>query len=443
MEIFREMGVADALYKNRLPQNRRHIEWVESVGQLPLYTQPLGRSMEPFSPETTLMATEYSVEQLLLDTLKRRCPDNILLGKEVIQIDEREDKIYVALDGNPCDIIESDYLLCTEETPHLDKFGFEMVGYSGLGYHLHISFRAPIDPPLSELTLFTSPKLFGRFIQALDDKNLYLLGMQLPPNSPPVTQEEALQIVRDTLSNSYDIELVDVTSYPIEAKIASPYCQGRIFLAGDAAHKLPPSANMGMNCGIQDAHNIAWKLAAAVAGWASGELLFSYFPERGHAAEAHIAYGADAKNRFRPLFEAIQAQNASQITEEIAKLDQPISYLSQDVGLTYSRGCLLLPEAFRAPHFHLPDGRPIQTLFGSSFVLLTGHAGQRWREALSQPLPIRLQQIPDEALSLYNISPSGAALVRPDGYVAWSTPEAPSNPTATLTESLTQLLQQT
>jgi putative polyketide hydroxylase len=64
------------------------------------------------------------------------------------------------------------------------------------------------------------------------------------------------------------------------ALVADRYHSGRVFLAGDAAHLTTPEGGLGMNCGVADAHNLAWKLAGVLAGWASPRLLDSYRAER-------------------------------------------------------------------------------------------------------------------------------------------------------------------
>src|SRR5208282_1216985 len=72
--------------------------------------------------------------------------------------------------------------------------------------------------------------------------------------------------------------------------VAERFRAGRCFLAGDAAHLFTPTGGFGLNTGIEDACNLAWKLAAVVAGWAPDVLLDTYQTERKPVAERNTAY---------------------------------------------------------------------------------------------------------------------------------------------------------
>ena len=76
------------------------------------------------------------------------------------------------------------------------------------------------------------------------------------------------------------MEVLDVAHWQAEANVATRFAEGRVFLAGDAAHVVPPNGGFGGNTGVQDAHNLAWKLAAVVKGDAGPALLDTYEAER-------------------------------------------------------------------------------------------------------------------------------------------------------------------
>ncbi len=467
MEIFQEIGVAEALYEEQLPEEQRHIDWVTRFGEAPIYRQPLARSMEPYSSMRTVMITQAQVEAVLRSELLNRCPDSVIFGASCIQIEEREDKVYCALEGSSKEVIESDYVIAADghNSQIREKFGIKMTGYEGLGKLVNITFTVKSDvksPP--QLTLFANPFLLGRYLQCIDGKERFVLGMQLAPSSEEsldnFTDERCINLIRETMDRKeVDPKVIDVSVWPIEAKIANPYCLGRIFLAGDAAHKLPPTGGLGMNCGIQDAHNLAWKLAAAVEGWATGELLFSYFSERGLAAESHIDYGSKTSSRFKPLLDAITSLDKEAIKKQIEALDDPGFLLAQDIGLPYRQGfflperALTVPESYvpcaepghLLPHFQLESGKAVQDLIGKKFLLLTGSKSEMWRQGIDRagkPLPIQVQEMPQSSLDQLGISDGGATLVRPDGYIAWRAKECPADIVTTLQETLLKLLQQ-
>ena len=95
-----------------------------------------------------------------------------------------------------------------------------------------------------------------------------------------LTEERALALLRTAIGTDMPMEIVDVANWRAEANCAERLREGRVFLAGDAAHVVPPNGGFGGNTGIQDAHNLAWKLAAVVKGEAGPALLDSYEAER-------------------------------------------------------------------------------------------------------------------------------------------------------------------
>mmetsp|Transcript_35257 Transcript_35257/g.83598 ORF Transcript_35257/g.83598 Transcript_35257/m.83598 type:complete len:588 (+) Transcript_35257:1131-2894(+) len=97
----------------------------------------------------------------------------------------------------------------------------------------------------------------------------------------------AADIVRAAAGSDVEVEVCSVRRWAMSAQVASRFHKGRVFLAGDAAHRFPPAGGFGMNTGIQDAHNLAWKLAAVHTGAASEELLETYGGERRPVAEAN------------------------------------------------------------------------------------------------------------------------------------------------------------
>ena len=95
-----------------------------------------------------------------------------------------------------------------------------------------------------------------------------------------LTEERALALLRTAIGTDMPMEIVDVANWRAEATCAERLREGRVFLAGDAAHVVPPNGGFGGNTGIQDAHNLAWKLAAVVKGEAGPALLDTYEAER-------------------------------------------------------------------------------------------------------------------------------------------------------------------
>src|SRR5215218_3546500 len=196
-----------------------------------------------------------------------------------------------------------------------------------------------------------------------------------------------------------------VLSFAIGAQVAHLYRVGRVFLVGDAAHIVPPSGGFGANTGIQDAHNLAWKLAAVVKGEAAPALLDTYHDER------------------RPVgvltMEQALARWGSRIGEGADEETAPLmDYAAVAFGYRYqsaavigaptdARPALPIPEltgqpGTRARHIWLArDGQRLSTvdLFGRGYVLLMGPDGSAWVEAA--------RSIADSSVEAYRIGDEG------------------------------------
>jgi 2-polyprenyl-6-methoxyphenol hydroxylase-like FAD-dependent oxidoreductase len=251
-----------------------------------------------------------------------------------------------------------------------------------------------------------------------------------------------------------DVEIITTGRWELGALVAERFSSGRVFLAGDAAHALPPSrGGYGAITGIHDAHNLAWKLAAVFTGTSTPQLLETYDAER-----RPVAWLRHQQIFARPDYRA----EARGIAD-----DEPIrDDDAMEFGQLYRSSAVLgagseLPPALRpdqwagqpgtrAPHVWVQkDGERISTLdlFGRNWVLLAH--GARWVAAAAasgERLGIQLtsprigsdvQPADAEAFrAAFGIQAGGASLIRPDGHVAWRSVELPSDPTGALIEAL-------
>jgi hypothetical protein len=191
---------------------------------------------------------------------------------------------------------------------------------------------------------------------------------------------------------------------------------------------MPPTGGFGGNTGVADAHNLAWKLALVHRGAARPGLLDSYEPERRPISELTVE---QAYTRYVLRVDPSLPQE---------NLQQPMDDPSIELGAVYRSGAVLdesEPSAplddprshswaagTRAPHVVLGDGRSTVDVAGHGFAVLVDGAADDWRKVADEAqrelsVPIAVQQVQDDGLS-------GAALVRPDGVIAWRTAEAPA-----------------
>src|SRR5439155_19117917 len=110
-----------------------------------------------------------------------------------------------------------------------------------------------------------------------------------------------------------DVRLLHRAVWRMSAQVAETYRLGSVLLAGDAAHRFPPTGGLGMNTGIQDAHNLAWKLAFVLRGWAGNALIDSYDTERRPVAESNTQWSVGNNGRMSALFEAVRSGNQDRV----------------------------------------------------------------------------------------------------------------------------------
>jgi hypothetical protein len=275
------------------------------------------------------------------------------------------------------------------------------------------------------------------------------------------TADRSAELVRTAAGVAdLDVKILGIAPWTASAHVAERYRMGRVFLAGDAAHEMPPTGGFGMNTGVQDVHNLAWKLGAVIRGAASERLLDTYHDERQPLGRAITQ---------QSLANAVSMGRLNRTTERASARPEYLNEQGMIFGATYDSRAIVpdgtaptvvanpvtdyVPSARpggRAPHAWLErNGERLSTidLLGKGFVLLTGAAGQAWRQA-AQRLDIRAFSIGDGELTdpeeqwaeAYGLDETGAVLVRPDGYVGWRSHAMTADPSASLAEAMASIM---
>ena len=298
-----------------------------------------------------------------------------------------------------------------------------------------------------------------------------------------------------------EITVHKVSHWIVEAVLATRYRDGRAFVIGDAAHRHPPTTGLGMNSGIQDAHNLAWKLAAVLDGTAGDPLLDTYEQERRPVAARNTRWAlftfmnhfvTDAGFGLIPgappevqtaafhtlIADTYEGEWARARMHEVLRT-QRMEFCAHDLELGFNyagqaviadgtsaparapMGDIYIPTTrpgHRLPHAWLIcQGREVSThdLCGRGrFVLFTGAAGgTTWRTAAAATstrlgVPIEVYAVGQADCEdstgvwakLSEIEDHGAILVRPDGHVGWRTIRNVDNPQEALGAALSALL---
>ncbi|MFD9910209.1 FAD-dependent monooxygenase [Streptomyces sp. NPDC059063] len=261
-----------------------------------------------------------------------------------------------------------------------------------------------------------------------------------------------------------------VLPFVIGAQCAERFSEGRVFLAGDAARIVPPTGAFGGSAGIQDAHNLAWKIAAVVRGEAGSELLATYDAERravseftmeqamaqmvGRTGNKAADVGGVRVHDWWSVVLGYRYRSAAVLSDEADGGDGAYGAEGADESPAIPPQLLCAQPGTRAPHLPLErDGAALSTLdlYGRHFVLVAGASGEAWREAAARSctaldVPLDFHRIGGDLrdpagrwAARHGVKEGGAVLVRPDGFVAWRAEDG-DRAEERLTEALTRVL---
>jgi 2-polyprenyl-6-methoxyphenol hydroxylase-like FAD-dependent oxidoreductase len=416
------------------------------------YIPNINGGVEDVSPARRLFMPQQVLEPLLLQRA-REFGARFQYSTELVRYEQDDSGVTATVrnvnDGTE-DEIRARYMVACDgnRSPIRESLGITMVGHGLLSRSVTIYFRADCSVALRGRNLgviyVNNPKVRGFFRLEKTGLGGFLVVFTVGDINEPgaryvadtITEEMAVELVRDAVGDpDLEVDVLDVDKWRAVAEAAETFQKGRIFIAGDAAHTMPPTGGFGGNTGIQDAHNIAWKLALVLAGKAGPGLVNTYDQERQPAGRQAIE---QAYNRYvlrsdpdlgtEGMHEAIPDMHVEFNRYRSTAVIPDAGYVDDgvlDIDPRQSRG---LPGT-RAPHVELStDGKTLSTLdlYVGDFVLMAGPDGAAWAEAAAavkralgvEVLSYTIDSAPSFSAA-YGIGPSGASLVRPDGYVAW------------------------
>lgn len=449
MEIFRALGIADEIVA-KSPDSRGMdfmlvMDWLGGpiLEKLPYPSAVDASSPGAPSPAGYQFCSQDVLEPILVDAVTRSRYAEVSHGTQLLGFAQDAEGVAVRLHNQSTGRthqLRCDYLVGADGAGSLVRrlLGIEMHGHDRLTHDLNIVFEAELAAAVrgrkALLHRVVNPTLGSGLFRNLDGKGRRWTAFTNWFDDP--TPQRCAQVIRRYAhDDDLDVHVTAVGEWGRATLLADRFRSDRVFLVGDAAHRLVPHGGLGMNTAIQSAHNLAWKLAAVHRGWADPQLLDSYEFER------HDAGARTVELSYR-LFTGPVRQSSD--------------VLGHVLGTAYETGALIpdgsappapanpvaeyVPVArpgHRAPHFWLKmNGTRVSTLdlFGRAFVLLS--ASEAWisparRITNRVDVPLDAHLIRDREWALvYGVGERGAVLVRPDGYVAWrTTDEQPSRDT--------------
>jgi 2-polyprenyl-6-methoxyphenol hydroxylase-like FAD-dependent oxidoreductase len=475
METYRAVGLEEQIEEaaaREFVQNGAIVS-VDSLGgkELDWYFRFINEGVEELSPSRRVFITQIGLEPVLLAAAER-LGARIEYASEAVSVEQDADGVKVVVrprDGGEDRTVRARYVVAADgaHSPIRERLGIRQLGHGSFSDSITIYFKADVsrlmaDRNLSVIYVF-GPRLQGFFRFSIDLQAGFLVvnstsdedGARSVRIGEDMSEATCVGYVREALGDpEIPVEIENVQRWSASAEYAERLRDGRVFLAGDSAHVMPPTGGFGGNNGVQDGYDLAWKLAYVLDGRADESLLDTYDSERQPVGaftteQAYTRYvlrldPSLGKDDLQPI--------VPEAPVELGYRHRSGGILGADDDETWEDPATPSGRpGFRAPHVQVTvDGgeRSTLDLFGRSFVLLAGPDGESWCAAArgagdSFGVPVdayrvgaELTDANGELETSYGTGPAGAVLVRPDGIVAWRASASHPDPEGELSRAL-------
>ncbi len=478
MEIFRRLGVIDQIraagYPAEVPMD---VMIVTSMADPPLVQQnypSVAAAREQIAAcndgrmprEPYQLISQYTLEPLLLAQLKTLANVTIRFGMEFVKFQQDDEGVEIdatVISSGETESITARYLVACDgaSSSVRRQLGIKMEGRAQLGTVTNVFFRSDdlyekAKVPAGRHYCFAGLGAGGGAAGTLivqDDRKHFAYHTITPPTGDLADE------LRRLTGLDIEPEILHAGQWVQHMMVAERHSEGRIFLAGDANHIFIPAGGLGMNTGIGDAVNLAWKLAAVLQGWGGPELLKTYGIERGAVARrnlsavAHAVEGV-AKWRGTPITNEIRLDTPEGVAmrEAFRQLAEPLNrrvyeMVGADLGYVY-RSPVIFNESGESPsddHYaynpttwpgaHLPHvwlkpGVALYDFLGAGFTLL--RLGNQAQNGAPLAKAFKDKKVPFEIIdidvpSIREVFQRDLILVRPDLHVVWRSNVLPLN----------------
>ncbi|MGH0828255.1 FAD-dependent oxidoreductase [Bacillus pretiosus] len=483
MELFRELGLEQRIrLAGKALENCRGRIAVHTIAEVNKEElaqmranqygndEKLLRKIEEISPSKQTACYQITLEEMMLQET-RTLGGELSFYHELVSYEQNEHGVIATIRNRETEeesIIHCDYVIAADgaKSKVREQLGISTEGRGTIGgYYVNIYFEADLSEFIQGdafgFSMVLHPEVLGALIPVNNERKwIYHVSYDPLKGERPedFTIERCKQIIQTAIGNTkVESKIVSVLPWEASESTATKFQDNRIFLVGDSAHIMPPTGGFGSNTGIQDAHNLAWKLAAVIKGKANPNLLETYHKERYPVAKLTTEYASSL------LFRAASREEGS-----LNNMDG----LAVTVGYHYCSDAIVDDSATphrmdivelngrpgtRAPHFFgMYEEKEVSVLdlLGNDFVLLTGAENDSWAESAhtvsaTLGVTIKVYRIglsedfvaqEDIFRKLYGIENGGAVLIRPDGFIGWHSAKAVVNPDVMLEEVMRNVL---
>ncbi|MFS8097718.1 FAD-dependent monooxygenase [Lentzea alba] len=523
MEIFRDLAVADAVYERGTPPDQMsHTGWYAGLcGDGPDFGRAFGKiecwgagGQNPAwaAASACLPANlpQLRLEPLLKQRAEELAPGRIRFNHDVSAISQDEDGVTATIldrGTNEEYEVRCRYLLgCDGGRTVGPAIGVTMDGLRDVARVVTVHLSADLskwarDPEVLIRWLSLPHMGLGGALAPMGpqrwgpDSEEWIFHLNYRADDDRAFDNAAVEADMRTALGIDDYEIHMITRWSLEGVVADRFRDRRVFLLGDAAHRHPPTGGLGLNSAVQDAHNLAWKLAAVLNGHSGEALLDTYESERKPTTARNVqraidnainhlvttqALGVSPEQTAEENWEALRrvwGDHAEVARRAIAGQSMEFDELNIEYGYTYESGAII-PDGTEVPHnpdpirLYQPGTRPghplphawvedgervpvMDLVRPGRFLLIAGEQGHEWLTAaakaaanLNVPVDaVRIGHVDGDYLDPRStwtqhrgITDRGAILVRPDRFVAWRSTGETADPGAELVGVLSRVL---
>lgn len=463
MEIYRSVGIETEIRaRDLIDDTSAYVARMKNLAHPEIAWQGIPWSdTTDISPTTPATCDQEQLEPILQSHAQRLGAD-VRFNNELIDFNQDSGGVSARIRDRVSGAdhtVRARYLIGADGTqsPVREALGIARHGPGVLQHWMNVIFEADLPATFEGRpvrSVFVTD-INGTFVPRGDGR--WLMAVQYVPDRGERTEDFTAEHCRDLIRRGAGraemrVNVVDARPWEAAAAVADRYRDGRVFLVGDSAHVMPPTGGFGGNTGIQDAHNLAWKLEAVIRGAAGRGLLDTYDEERRPVADRTVA---QALARLQAWFK-----------DPGQKLPPPEPIVDDNAvifGYRYRAGAFVAERDDTAPvdlfeDPRAPSGRPgsrapqlvvrrageeVSTvdLFAGTWVLHCGPKGDAWPDLLraspaaaalgvvchgTEPAG-ELQDVHHRWSVAYGLDADGAVLIRPDGFVAWRRDHADGN----------------
>lgn len=447
------------------------------------------------------VASQIVLEAILKSHVDKNPLIDVRFGHECLRVDQDVDKArawVTTSDGSEISI-EADYILACDgaRSSIRNQYNRKLMGPAEFGYMINVYIEADIESIVEDkqqaLYWISKPEAAGVFIGLGGEWDKWCYNFAYDPSRGEKPEDFTADLCRERIyralgTRDLEVKILSIGPWELCGQVIDEYREGRVLYGGDAAHLNIPTGGFGFNTGMQEIHNLAWKIAYVINGHAGESLLDTYHEERRPIAVYNVEISRDNAEKISvtgasaagPLDDADEIEVDSdrgrrqrkKLSDAIRDQKRHFLFLGQEIGFGYWESSLISPDG--SDHYvdiyevedpvytYVPNARPgaraphlnvvsrsnaefpisIHNRFGTEFVCLTSGDSMAWESTIDSSVisfPVKFLSISSDKdqgdvldtqgklPEFYGVEPGGAVLIRPDGHVAWRSQSAPEN----------------